>query len=402
MKGSKSKGDSTGQAMLGGFEELVDLSSRDKLRGKFLLPPFSVLDTRQGYWQARKHQWLELGIQSEIGRGENLLKFSSAVQLREKREESLLFKSLSGRSPRYYTQKAKVEAQIGHKLSNTEFEDNYLQVNGRYATGTSVFDPVLCELMYKWFCPDGGAVLDPFAGGSVRGIVASMLGYDYVGIDLAGEQLEANREQAREISPDCTPTWIQGDSREMNELLPAEPKYYDFVFSCPPFHNLEKYGDDMDDLSNMSWEMFKVAYAEIITKSILRLNTWRFACFVVSEIRETRNGVEEGYYKGLVPWTIEAFRRAGAAFYNEIILVNAVGSLALRIGTQFGRFRKVGRTHQNVLVFFKGDPEQIPRFFKEVDTELPNGKVWAGNSEEEAGNPPDDGPQCPTASLHSG
>ncbi|HXF87125.1 MAG TPA: hypothetical protein VNK48_02075 [Xanthobacteraceae bacterium] len=43
-------------------------------------------------------------------------------------------------------------------------------------SGTSIFDPVLCEIAYRWFCPPGGSVLDPFAGGSVRGIVASRLG----------------------------------------------------------------------------------------------------------------------------------------------------------------------------------------------------------------------------------
>ena len=38
----------------------------------FGAPPFSVLDARQGYWQERKRAWLALGIQSELGRGENL------------------------------------------------------------------------------------------------------------------------------------------------------------------------------------------------------------------------------------------------------------------------------------------------------------------------------------------
>lgn len=37
------------------------------------------------------------------------------------------------------------------------------------STGTSIFDPVICEIAYRWFCPPGGTVLDPFAGGSVRG-----------------------------------------------------------------------------------------------------------------------------------------------------------------------------------------------------------------------------------------
>lgn len=44
-----------------------------KLADRFLLPPFSVLNAREGWWQDRKAAWLALGIQSEIGRGmENL------------------------------------------------------------------------------------------------------------------------------------------------------------------------------------------------------------------------------------------------------------------------------------------------------------------------------------------
>jgi len=39
------------------------------LAERFIIPPFSVFDARQGYWQERKEAWLRLGIQSELGRG---------------------------------------------------------------------------------------------------------------------------------------------------------------------------------------------------------------------------------------------------------------------------------------------------------------------------------------------
>ncbi len=39
------------------------------LAERFGVPPFSVLDARQGYWQDRKRAWLGIGIQSELGRG---------------------------------------------------------------------------------------------------------------------------------------------------------------------------------------------------------------------------------------------------------------------------------------------------------------------------------------------
>ena len=53
--------------------------ARATLAERFLIPPFSVLDARQGYWQARKSAWIALGIQSELGRGENALDMSASM-----------------------------------------------------------------------------------------------------------------------------------------------------------------------------------------------------------------------------------------------------------------------------------------------------------------------------------
>lgn len=44
--------------------------------------------------------------------------------------------------------------------------------------------------------------------------------------------------------------------------------------------------------------------------------------------------------------------------YNEAVLVTAVGSLPIRVGRQFETGRKLGKTHQNVLVFIKGDAKK--------------------------------------------
>lgn len=51
------------------FGELNKGNQASDLGEKFLLPPFSVLNGRDGWWQERKRAWLALGIQSEIGRG---------------------------------------------------------------------------------------------------------------------------------------------------------------------------------------------------------------------------------------------------------------------------------------------------------------------------------------------
>ena len=44
---------------------------KGNLSDRFLIPPFSVLNAREDWWQDRKRFWLSLGIKSELGRGED-------------------------------------------------------------------------------------------------------------------------------------------------------------------------------------------------------------------------------------------------------------------------------------------------------------------------------------------
>ena len=94
------------------------------------------------------------------------------------------------------------------------------KANGHTLPTESIFDPVLCEIMYRWFCPSAGQILDPFAGGSVRGIIAGCLDYQYIGIDLRQEQIDANYEQIN-IAQNKKPLWICADSRDMDSHLPS-------------------------------------------------------------------------------------------------------------------------------------------------------------------------------------
>ncbi len=554
----------------------------DALTRAFLFPPFSILSARQGDWAERKRQWISLGIKSEVGRDAVCL--PSAKQL---------------------------EKYGGYGM----------------LSGTSIFDPVLCEISYRWFVAPGGTILDPFAGGSVRGIVAAWVGRKYVGIDLRPEQIEANRKQWEEIGPpkvgalggefvndpeemtpvqqhgniwmkrddlfevggvrggkvrtclalskgatglctagsrmspqvnivahiagklgvpcrlhtpdgdlspevndakkcggevvqhtpghnsviikrakddaierhwteipfgmeceeavrqtrkqvknlppckrlvvpvgsgmslsgilwglkdnnikvpvvgirvgadpterldkfappewrdmveliqskqdyhdpapesvldgvqldpiyeskclpyiqdgDClwvvgiratamsdlsgkclTPVWVVGDSLDMDTMkeVPAE---VDMVFTCPPYEDLEVYSDDKRDLSNMGHDDFLKIYRKIIAKACARLRNNRFAVIVVGEVR-----FAEGGYRNFVGETISAFLEAGMTYYNEAIFVTPVGSLPIRITKQFQQSRKMGKTHQNVLVFVKGDPKLATEYCGEVE-----------------------------------
>jgi len=275
------------------------------LRDQFIEPPFSVLDTKSGNWQRRKKLWSSLGMKSEVGRKAKSINSGTDI-----------YRDIS-------------------KKEGYNNKDNY----------TSIFDPALCEVLYKWFCDENGSILDPFAGGSVRGIVANKLGYKYTGIDIRQEQIDSNREQGLDIlEVDNQPNWYVGDS---NEVLDGFNKEFDFVFSCPPYADLEVYSDLDGDISNKHYNEFLRLYESIINKSCKLLKKGGLACFVVGEVRD-----KNGNYIGFVPDTIRAFEKCGMKFYNEAILLNAIASASMRANGNM-KSKKLVKVHQNILVFKK-------------------------------------------------
>lgn len=331
--------------------------SKGKLGDLFVLPPFTVLDTRQGYWQDRKRAWLAHGIRSELGRAKDAMgKSTSSVYCGTSEWAGVRGPAEHRNPPEMNLLKFSPAMAIrrnGHGYEGRRIWDGSLPKEGAEANSTSIFDPVLCELCYRWFCPERGLVLDPFAGGSVRGVMAGLLNRRYIGIELREEQVAANRVQHQWICPHADVHWTCGDSR--TELPNYRGDMADFVFSCPPYADLERYSDLEEDLSTMEYDQFLDAYRDIVAWSIVHLKPDRFAAFVVSEIREKD---KHGYYRGFVRDTIAAFEDAGARFYNEAVIINAIGSLPLRVQKQFNATRKLGRTHQYLLVFVKGDPRK--------------------------------------------
>lgn len=287
-----------------------EITEKDPLlRDKFIEPPFSVLDSKSGNWQRRKNLWKRLGIKSEEGRSVKTHSMPTGKYDKNNMEETFYSK----------------EAQ---KLN------------------TSIFDPALCEVLYHWFCNEGGKILDPFAGGSVRGIVANYLGYKYTGIDIRPEQILSNLEQGEKIlGLSNMPKWIEGDSDKVLNYITED---FDFVFSCPPYADLEVYSDLEGDISNMPYKEFLEAYDSIIYKSCKLLKKGGYACFVVGEVRD-----KKGNYIGFVPDTIKSFLKAGLTYYNEGILLNAIASASMRADRQFSAGQKLVKVHQNVLVFKK-------------------------------------------------
>lgn len=432
-----------------GFFESVKIIPRGKgaIVQKFVIPPFSVLNAREGFWQNRKRAWIELGIKGEEGRTEAGPDFSAAASRmgyseeisgedKERYNESRRMRNGKGvgdviadpalkdkdyyrhkegkKKPRLapgaggggawlggpgtdstpkfkkkgkrgpgtaynigdkaaYDQSKLPEQQAGDVGKLRHAAAPRLRFNGQLpnqstcsdqyntGSGTSVFDPVLCELMYRWFAPEGGYILDPFAGESTKGLVAGALGHPYTGVELRPEQVAANRRQAKEFKVPlvATPAWVCGDSARLNKLLPEGEKY-DFVWTSPPYYDLEIYSKrEKDGSAFETYEKFMVWYRDIFAQAVARLRPNRFLAVKVGEIRD-----ERGIYRNFVGDNVACFTDLGLHYYNEFILVTAVGSLPIRVPKQFEVGRKCGKTHQNVQIYWHGDPKKLKRVIK--------------------------------------
>ena len=202
--------------------------------------------------------------------------------------------------------------------------------------------------MYRWYCPTNGDILDPFAGGSVRGIVAQYLGYNYTGIELREEQVNSNYEQAVKVfgSEQETPLWVVGDSNKQLDYLADES--FDLVFTCPPYVSMEKYSDLADDISNMNYDDFIFTLESILRKSCKKLKRGGNLIIVVGEVRD-----KNGNYYGFVPDVVKMLQKInGMGYYNEAILYNSLASCAIRAAGNM-KSGKLVKVHQNILMFRK-------------------------------------------------
>jgi len=392
------------------------------LSHRFIVPPFSVLDARQGYWQDRKRAWQDLGLVDEAGRGDNLLNMSpTAMMQRGKgrrqpagptngptKSQAGIESAQEQGPPTGPRGQAHANAPQGELTADpprlaarkhgsipehldVKRPDPYQERFGRpgpapptsatdlegegggLLTGTSAFDPVLAEILISWFCPEAGLVLDPCAGGPTRGLVAAALGRRYTGVDIRVGQVEADRLVAgpvlgvlrQERTVVHEPVWLVGDGREVGGLgLEA-----DFVLTCPPYYDLERYSGEPADLSNAaSYTEFLAGLLAMLRGAANLLKVNRFFAIVVGEIRE-QGGAR--FYRRFVPDVIDILLGAGLSYYNEAILVTAVGSLPIRTARAFEASRKLGKTHQNVLVFVKGDPRLATKACGEVQAIRP-------------------------------
>jgi DNA modification methylase len=314
------------------------------LNERFVVPPFSIFDTRKGYWQDRKKTWREL-----IG------------DMGESRNDTL-YQSIEIKYKDLYQKTRQHREELG--LSFKEYLERYVPDDVKdheeqkiIAAGVSILDPVMAEIVCRWFGQENCKTFDCFAGDSVFGYVSSYLGNEFIGIELREEQVQLNNERVAGMNA----RYICDDGQNVAQHI--EPNSQDLLFSCPPYFDLEHYSDLPNDASNQSdYEDFIQILRNAFTASITCLKQNRFAVIVVGDIRDKQSG----FYYDLCGDIKNIFKDNGMKLYNEIILIETGASTALR-AARYMESRKVAKMHQNILVFYKGNPKEIKQTFKKIE-----------------------------------
>lgn len=222
--------------------------------------------------------------------------------------------------------------------------------------GVSLLDPVLSEVICKWFGIEGGNVFDTFAGDTVFGFVSSYLGMNFAGIELRKEQAELNNERVQGMSA----RYINDDGQNVCKHFAERSQ--DLFFSCPPYYDLEVYSDNELDASNQeTYEDFMRIIENAFCGAIKCLKDDRFAVVVCGDIRD-----KNGAYRRFPDDIKKVFVENGCILYNELILLDPVGHAIYRYNKAM-EWRKCIKLHQNVLVFYKGDIKNIKNNFKTIE-----------------------------------
>lgn len=159
----------------------------------------------------------------------------------------------------------------------------------------------------------GDLVLDQFAGGGTTLVEAKLLNRNIIGVDVNDIALNRCREKI-DFEHDCANGKVylyKGDARKL-DFIPNEK--IDFICTHPPYADIIKYSDDLDnDLSRCNVKDFLAEMEKVAAESYRVLKSNKFCAILMGDTRK----------KGcMIPMSFEVmkvFQKAGFTL-KEIII----------------------------------------------------------------------------------
>ena len=229
----------------------------------------------------------------------------------------------------------------GGSRNDTITQTQYKMDFGSSKNNVSIFNPYLAKMILNAYCPKGAHIYDPFAGGGTRGIIATMMGRKYTGVEIRQNEVDRINKHKAEIGIDFNV--IVGDAMEY-----TKPNKFDFCYTCPPYYNLEQYKGGKSDLSMAKTYTDFLDMIKKVMKNVYQsLKKGSTCVWIVGNFRD-KNG-ELIHFNGDL---INIGKDVGFKLHDEIIIHSAPGIASLRSG-HFNADQKSVRIHEYGIVFRK-------------------------------------------------
>jgi hypothetical protein len=207
----------------------------------------------------------------------------------------------------------------------------------------TVFNPQIATWVINMFCPDNAMVYDPFAGGGTRAIISAAKGHRYIGLEIRQAEVDATRARIERLGYKSQAAVIQGDAR-----FPP-PWIADFLFTCPPYFDLEQYGGPIGDLSMIDvYPLFVWELGRAIRSSFDILTPGSKSVWVVGLHRD-----KNGYLLDIPGDVVRKHQECGFKYVDSVIIYHKNTGSKQRLGNFEKGKRRLIRTHEYALIFEK-------------------------------------------------
>ena len=187
---------------------------------------------------------------------------------------------------------------MGKKISRWEPDDFELEMTthwsfpkrGDWATHDAKWrgnwSPYIPRNLMLRYSQKGDLVLDQFAGGGTTLVEAKLLGRNVIGVDVNDIALERCKEKT-DFQHDGAYGNVyirKGDARNLS-FIPDES--IDFICTHPPYANIIKYSDSLeDDISLLKVQDFLVEMEKVAAEAFRVLKSEKFCAVLMGDTRQ--------------------------------------------------------------------------------------------------------------------
>lgn len=215
----------------------------------------------------------------------------------------------------------------------------------------SIFPLDITLKLILYYSESGQTILDPFAGHGTRLACSYMLGRNYIGYDVAAPMLKKNREiidlmKKRDYLKRAknTATIHNKSSEEIEE----PDNSADFIFSSPPYWDVERYSNDKRQLENDGYDGFLKRITNIYRQCYRVLKPGGFIAININNFNKANR-----YYLYRSD-TERCMIEAGFKPWDEIIMVYT-NSLSEVFAKRIEESKHVAKKHEYIVVMRKPD-----------------------------------------------